>query len=144
MPEYVLSAPPPRCTSGGVSCGPMKTPDTTPDPLLSFQLDPEPATDTLTAFGGLPLVAQTFRSLGLPQSVARHLHLKQRQRGVEEATTVESFVLLNAAGGADGRHSRRNYAAAGSGSGERGPGAGGGGSLSGPTDRHDRSGRDHP
>jgi hypothetical protein len=77
----------------------MKTPDTTPNPLLPFQLDPDPATETLTAFGGLPLVAQTFRSLGLPQSVARHLHLKQRQRGVEEATMVESFVLLNAAGG---------------------------------------------
>jgi len=44
-------------------------------------------------------VAQTFRSLGLPQSVARHLHLKQRQRGVDEATLVESFVLLNVAGG---------------------------------------------
>jgi hypothetical protein len=36
----------------------MKTPDTTRNPLLPFQLDPEPATETLTAFGGLPLVAQ--------------------------------------------------------------------------------------
>lgn len=75
------------------------TPDASPNPLLPFQLDPEPATDILTAFGGLPLVAQTYRSLGLPQSVARHLHLKPRQRGVDEATFVESFVLLNAAGG---------------------------------------------
>jgi len=77
----------------------MHTPNTTPNPLLPFQLDPDPATETLTAFGGLPLVAQTFRSLGLPQSVARHLHLKQRQRGLDEATIVESFILLNAAGG---------------------------------------------
>lgn len=77
----------------------MKTSDTTPNPLLPFQLDPEPATETLTAFGGLPLVAQTYRSLGLPESVARHLRLKQRQRGLNEATLVESFVLLNAAGG---------------------------------------------
>jgi hypothetical protein len=76
-----------------------KTPDTTPNPLLPFQLDPDPATETLTAFGGLPLVAQTYRSLGLPQSVARHLRLKQRQRGLDEATMIESFVLLNAAGG---------------------------------------------
>lgn len=67
--------------------------------MLPFQLDPEPATETLTAFGGLPLVAQTCRSLGLLQSVARHLRLKQRQRGLDEATMVESFVLLNAAGG---------------------------------------------
>lgn len=77
----------------------MKTPDITPNPLLPFPLDPEPATETLTAFGGLPLVAQTYRSLGLPQSVARHLRLKQRQRGLDEATLVESVVLLNAAGG---------------------------------------------
>jgi hypothetical protein len=76
-----------------------KAPDTTPNPLLPFQLDPDPATETLTAFGGLPLVAQTYRSLGLPQSVARHLRLKQRQRGLDEATMIESFVLLNAAGG---------------------------------------------
>ena len=45
----------------------MNTPDAPPTPLLPFQLDPEPATETLTAFGGLPLVAQTYRSLGLPQ-----------------------------------------------------------------------------
>lgn len=77
----------------------MKTPDTLPNSLLPFQLDPEPATETLTALGGLPLVAQTFRSLGLPQSVARHLRLKQRQRGLDEATMIESVVLLNAAGG---------------------------------------------
>jgi hypothetical protein len=76
----------------------MKTPDP-PTPLLPFQLDPEPATDTLTALGGLPLVAQTFRSLGLPQRMARHLRLKQRQRGLDEATMVGSVVLLNAAGG---------------------------------------------
>ncbi len=77
----------------------MKTPNTTPTPLLPFQLDPEPAAETRTAFGGLPLVAQTCRSLGLPQSVTRHLRLKQRQRGLDEATMVESVILLNAAGG---------------------------------------------
>jgi hypothetical protein len=77
----------------------MKTPHISPNRLLPFQLDPDPATDTLTAFGGLPLVAQTFRSLGLPQSVAQHLRLKQRQRGLDEATMVESVILLNAAGG---------------------------------------------
>ena len=70
-----------------------------PNPLLPFQLDSEPATDPLTAFGGLPLVAQTYRSLGLPPSVACHLRLKHRQRGLDEATMVESVILLNAAGG---------------------------------------------
>jgi hypothetical protein len=40
-----------------------------------------------------------MRSLGVPQSVARHLKIKQRQRGYDEATFVESFVLLNGVGG---------------------------------------------
>lgn len=62
----------------------MKIPHARPNSLLPCQLDPNPATETLTAFGGLPLVAQTYRSLGLPQSVARHLRLKQRQRGLDE------------------------------------------------------------
>jgi hypothetical protein len=53
----------------------------------------------LTAWGGIPLAVQAFRSLGAPASVARHMHLKQRERGYDEATMVESFVVLNALGG---------------------------------------------
>ncbi|MEK7747809.1 MAG: hypothetical protein AAB300_01865, partial [Nitrospirota bacterium] len=77
----------------------MKTPIVPPHLSLPFQIDPTPATDTLTAFGGLPLVAQAYRSLGMPQSVTQHLQIKQRKRGFDETTMVESFVLLNAAGG---------------------------------------------
>ena len=32
---------------------------------LPFELDPEPTEETLTALGGIPLVVQAFRSLGL-------------------------------------------------------------------------------
>ena len=70
----------------------------TESPLL-FEFDPKPAEEMLTALGGLPLVVQAFRSLGLPGSVQQHLAVKERQRGYDEATFVESFVLLNAAGG---------------------------------------------
>jgi hypothetical protein len=66
---------------------------------LRFDIDPEPLEETLTALGGLPLVVQAFRSLGLPQSVKEHVQVKERERGYDEATFVESFVLLNAAGG---------------------------------------------
>lgn len=72
---------------------------TAPDSPLLFELDPEPLPETITALGGLPLVAQTFRSLQLGASVQSHVHIKQRQRGYSEAAFVESFVLLNAAGG---------------------------------------------
>src|SRR5271157_2751535 len=66
---------------------------------LLFEMDPEPAPEILTALGGVPLVVQAFRSLGLPTSVKRHVHVKERERGYDEATLVESFVVLNAAGG---------------------------------------------
>ena len=44
-------------------------------------------------------MVQAFRSLGLPQSIQEHVRVKQRERGYDEATFVESFVILNAAGG---------------------------------------------
>jgi hypothetical protein len=76
----------------------LTKPSPTASPLL-FELDPEPLQETLTALGGIPLVVQAFRSLGLPQSIQEHVRVKQRQRGYDEATFVESFVILNAAGG---------------------------------------------
>ena len=70
----------------------------TESPLL-FEVDPEPLPEMLTALGGIPLVVQAFRSLGLPGSVRERVRVKERQRGYDEATLVESFVILNAAGG---------------------------------------------
>jgi hypothetical protein len=47
----------------------------------------------------VPLVVRAFRSLGLPATIREQVHIKQRERGYDEATYVESFVVLNAAGG---------------------------------------------
>jgi hypothetical protein len=44
-------------------------------------------------------VVQAFRSLGLPRSIQEQVRVKERQRGYDEATFVESFVILHAAGG---------------------------------------------
>jgi hypothetical protein len=73
-------------------------PSPTESPLL-FEVDPEPLPETLTALGGVPLVVQAFRSLGLPALVKEHVRIKERQRGYDEATLVESFVIRNAVGG---------------------------------------------
>ena len=73
-------------------------PSPTESPLL-FDIDPEPIPETLTALGGVPLLVQTFRSLGLPAQVREHVRIKERERGYDEATMVESFVVLNAVGG---------------------------------------------
>lgn len=66
---------------------------------LLFEVDPEPLPETLTALGGVPLVVQAFRSLGLPGLGKEQVRIKERQRGYDEATLVESFVILNAVGG---------------------------------------------
>jgi len=64
-----------------------------------FEIDPEPLEEQVTALGGIPLLVRAARSLDVPGSVARHLRLKQRERGFDEATYVESFLVLNAVGG---------------------------------------------
>jgi hypothetical protein len=64
-----------------------------------FEIDPEPLEEQLTAWGGIPLLVRAARSLDVAGSVAGHLRLKQRERGFDEATYVESFLVLNAVGG---------------------------------------------
>src|SRR6202521_5384280 len=66
---------------------------------LGFDYDEGHREQNLTALAGMPLLLQAFRSLDLARSVERHVRLKQRQRGLDEASYVESFVILNAAGG---------------------------------------------
>ena len=76
----------------------VRKPSPTESPLL-FEISPEPIPETLTALGGVPLLVQAFRSLGLPARVREHVRIKERDRGYDEATMVESFVVLNAVGG---------------------------------------------
>lgn len=66
---------------------------------LGFDYDEGHVDQGLTALAGIPVLVQAFRSLALPASVQRNVAVKQRQRGFDEATYVESFVILNAAGG---------------------------------------------
>ena len=64
-----------------------------------FTIDPEPLEESVTAFGGVPLFVRAARSLDVGGSVRRHIRLKQRQKGYDEPTYIESFLLLNAVGG---------------------------------------------
>jgi hypothetical protein len=64
-----------------------------------FELDPEPLEETLTAYGGIPLFLRAARSLDVAGLVKRYVHVKERQRGFDEASYVESFLVLNALGG---------------------------------------------
>ncbi len=77
-----------------------KRPTPSPTELpLPFVYDEQAEEENITALGGMPLLLQAFRSLGTGYSAAQHTHIRQRQRGLDEASYVESFVVLNAAGG---------------------------------------------
>jgi len=73
-------------------------PSATEQPL-PFTYDGQIAEEGVTALGGIPVLVQAFRSFGVGGSVKRNIVLKQRQRGLPEDGYVESFVILNAAGG---------------------------------------------
>lgn len=66
---------------------------------LAIEIDPEPVKETWTARAGIPLLVEASRRLGVPDSVKRWVKIKQRERGFDEATMVEAFMVLNAAGG---------------------------------------------
>jgi hypothetical protein len=67
--------------------------------LLPFQLVSDSSKVLITSLSGLPLVMETFRALGLPNSVEKHLSVLQRPGKYGEADYVESFLALFAAGG---------------------------------------------
>jgi hypothetical protein len=54
---------------------------------------------TLTARGGLPLVVETVRTLGLADVANREIGLRRRNSGATDGEKVEALVLLTASGG---------------------------------------------
>ena len=64
-----------------------------------FEIDPEPLDECVTALGGVPRLVRAVRSLDVAGRVQRHLRVKQRERGFDEASYIESFLVLNAVGG---------------------------------------------
>ena len=64
-----------------------------------FEIDDEPLEECITAWGGAPLLVRAARSLDVPGLVQRHVQIKQREPGFDEASYIESFVVLNGVGG---------------------------------------------
>jgi hypothetical protein len=67
--------------------------------LLPYTVEVVPASDTLTARAGLPLVLETMRALGLERAITQHVRVRERASGYPEAAKIEALVLLLAAGG---------------------------------------------
>jgi len=67
--------------------------------LLPFEAEADESLCAVTAHGGLPLLVEAARALGVDQACRQHLRIKQRRRGFDEAAMVESFMTLFGAGG---------------------------------------------
>ena len=55
--------------------------------LLPFKLIEDESGEALTSFGGLPLVVETCKALGLRDLVSRHVRIKQRGRGYHSTSS---------------------------------------------------------
>jgi hypothetical protein len=67
--------------------------------LLPFVVQAVPDAADQTGRAGLTIVAEALRGFRVDDSVGRHVHIKQRQRGFSEYDVVESVVMLQAVGG---------------------------------------------
>lgn len=85
-------------TKWGMSKRKKPLPGPNAEGILNFRIDPVPY-DGLTSFGGLPLVAEGFRALGLMEEAPRLLGIKQRTKGLGDGQMLEAFLLMFAGGG---------------------------------------------
>ena len=67
--------------------------------LESWQIDAEKLDEGVTAYGGLPMVIETWYGLGLDKACERNVKLRQRQKGLSEAEWAEVLTMLLMAGG---------------------------------------------
>lgn len=66
--------------------------------LLPFNLEESKRRNmNLTSFGGIPLILETYRGLGLDRVVAEHMRFKNR--GWSENDLLEELIMLQIAGG---------------------------------------------
>lgn len=67
--------------------------------VLPYGVEVVEAAGAVTARGGLPLVVEAMRALGVSRALKRHVRIRQRARGSDEVAMIEALVMLLAAGG---------------------------------------------
>ena len=66
---------------------------------LPFEYEVTSEDDSVTSYGGLPIVLETMRSLGVSAAIGKHVSFGKRDRVHDETSIAESLALLMAAGG---------------------------------------------
>jgi hypothetical protein len=67
--------------------------------VLPYGVEVVEAADTVTARGGLALVVEAMRALGVSRAIKQQVHIRQRARGRDEVAMIEALVMLVVAGG---------------------------------------------
>jgi hypothetical protein len=67
--------------------------------VLAFQYEAEADGDEVTAWGGLPMVVEVMKNLGVEHHAEQLLDVKKRDAGFSAFQMLTSFVLLMIAGG---------------------------------------------
>jgi hypothetical protein len=67
--------------------------------LLPYGVEVVEAAGGVTARGGLALVVEAMRALGVSRAIQHHVRIRQRARGRDEVALIEAMVMLLAAGG---------------------------------------------
>jgi hypothetical protein len=67
--------------------------------VLPFQYEAEPDGDEVTAWGGLPMVVEVMKKLGVEHHAEELLNVKKRALGFNAFEMLTSFMLLMIAGG---------------------------------------------
>ncbi len=67
--------------------------------LLPYRVEVIEAADTVTARGGLAVVVEAMRALGVSRAIKQQVRIRRRARGCDEVAMIEALVLLLVAGG---------------------------------------------
>jgi hypothetical protein len=67
--------------------------------VLPYGVEVVAAADTVTARGGLALVVEAMRALGVSRAIKQQVHIRQRARGRDEVAMIEALVMMLVAGG---------------------------------------------
>jgi hypothetical protein len=67
--------------------------------VLPYGVEVVEEAGAVTARGGLPLVVEAMRALGVSRALKEHVRIRQRARGTNEVAMIEALIMLLAGGG---------------------------------------------
>src|SRR5687768_10400441 len=80
-----------------ITCAMRRAP--APEGRLPFEYEVAQDEGHVTSYGGLPLLIDAVRALGIDNSIRRHIHISEQPRTHDEVAVIEALITMTAAGG---------------------------------------------